>query len=1005
MFTNTHTYYSFKYGTLSPKELVEEACHYGFKTLALTDINNTSACFEFVQACRDAGIHPVVGIEFRHQNRLAYIGLARNTAGFRELNEFLSQCLLDGAKFPPVAPPFSHAYIIYPFGSIKPGKLLDHEFIGIRHDEVNRLFSSSAKAFPGRLVLLHPVTFRNKQGYNLNRLLCAIDQNTLLSKLPEHLHARKDELMFPESHFTGIFRDHPYILQNTNHLLESCSFDMDLRALKNRKTFTGDRRDDRIFLTKLALDGLKSRYGNHRKKATDRLARELDIIDRLGFSAYFLITWDFVRYAQSRGFFHVGRGSGANSIVAYCMGITDVDPIELDLYFERFLNPYRASPPDFDIDFSWKDRDEVIDYIFKRYGMCHTAMIATYVTFQGRSVIRELGKVFGLPKSEIDVLVMRRHHPDTPDHISGLIFKYGELLHGLPSHLSVHAGGILIAEEPIHCYTATTVPPKGFPITQFDMIVAEDVGLHKYDVLSQRGLGHIKDAAAAVLKNRGVHLDLHKVHEFKKDPNLLRAIAEGRTMGCFYIESPAMRQLLKKLHCDSYEVLVAASSVIRPGVAKSGMMREYIFRHLNPGKYEYIHPRLGELMEETYGVMVYQEDVIKVAHHFAGLDLGEADVLRRVMSGKSRDGGKRMQELKEKFFANCGKSGYAETVTNEVWRQIESFGGYSFCKAHSASFAVESFQSLYLKTYYPVEFMLGVINNFGGFYATEFYLHEARMAGARIHAPCVNHSQYLSSLAGTDLWLGFIHLKSLQGDTGVEIPLQRESEGPFRNLQDLCRRVSMGLEQVLILIRIGALREFGKSKKQLLWEAHLHFGDQPADVQRTVLFEPPAVEYRLPDLPDDFLEDAWDQLEILGYPLIDPFDLTSEKFEEEVFAGDLSGLGGKLVTIAGYLVTTKRIMTSKGESMFFGDWLDRKGIMFDTTHFPDSARKHPFIGGGVYLLHGKVDNDFGVPSIEVDFMRRLPLRPDPRNEANKYLPPKDETRSKPAGFKYREIGL
>src|SRR5690606_29844093 len=282
-----------------------------------------------------------------------------------------------------------------------------------------------------------------------------------------------------------------------------------------------------------------------------------------------------------------------------------------------------------------------------------------------------------------------------------------------PNHLSIHPGGMLISEKPIYCYTAVEMPPKGFSTAQIDMFIAENIGLYKLDILSQRGLGHIRDCIDIVRENCNVHIDIHQVEKFKTNKKIAAQTKKADTIGCFYIESPAMRQLLNKLSCDNYITLVAASSIIRPGVAQSRMMREYIYRFHNPGKFEYLHPKMKELLEETYGVMVYQEDVIKIAHHFAGLDMGEADILRRAMSGKYR-GRNEFEAIRLKFFENCNAEGYPPAITAEVWRQIESFGGYSFSKAHSASFAVESYQSLYLKTYFPIECMVAVINNFGG---------------------------------------------------------------------------------------------------------------------------------------------------------------------------------------------------------------------------------------------------------------------------------------------------
>ncbi|HMP94348.1 MAG TPA: DNA polymerase III subunit alpha, partial [Phnomibacter sp.] len=296
-------------------------------------------------------------------------------------------------------------------------------------------------------------------------------------------------------------------------------------------------------------------------------------------------------------------------------------------------------------------------------------------------------------------------------------------------------------------------------------------------------------------------------------------IRKADTIGCFYIESPAMRQLLKKLRCEDYITLVAASSIIRPGVSQSGMMKQYIYRFHHPDKFTYLHPKMEELLKETYGVMVYQEDVIKVAHHFAGLDMGEADILRRAMSGKYR-GKKEIMRIRETFFANCKQRGYPDDIAAEVWRQIESFSGYSFSKAHSASFAVESYQSLYLKTYYPLEFMVAVINNFGGFYNTELYFHELKRAGGRVHAPCINQSEVLTSIQGREVYIGLIHLQGLQNELQEQIVQQRQEQGPYQSLHAFMERTAIGPEQLNLLIRVGALRFTGKTKKELLWEAN-----------------------------------------------------------------------------------------------------------------------------------------------------------------------------------------
>jgi len=972
MYLNCHSYFSFKYGTLSPQELFDEARKHKVRKLVLTDINNTSGYIELLRICdenkAEYQLEIALGIEFRDELDLLYVAIAENNEGFEEINRYLSYHNAEEIPLPSRAPEFSHAYIVYPFGKCDPSVLRENEYIGIKVNEVSKLARSTCRAYVHKLVVLHPVTFRNKIGFNIHRLLLAIDQNTILSKLDKNLEANTNELMIPESDLMAYFWQYPQIISNTKTLLDNCSIHFELGVPKNKKRFTESNKKDHALLRSFALEGFQKRYEQYNSFAMQRLMRELDVIAERQFEAYFLISRDIVEFARHKNFAHVGRGSGANSMVAYCLGITEVDPIELDLYFERFLNPYRSSPPDFDIDFSWKDRDEVIAYIIHKYSTKHATLLATYNTFQGRSIIRELGKVFGLPKSEIDKIVDRPFEMRDKDEITRLIFRYADHLHDIPQNLSIHAGGILITEKPIYAYTATEIPPKGFPITHFDMYGAEDMGIHKYDILSQRGLGHIKDAVEIIEKTKGIKIDITQTTRFKQDPLVNQLLMEGRCMGCFYIESPAMRMLLGKLECSDYITLVAASSIIRPGVARSGMMREYIYRHHNPDKFEYIHPKMGELMKETYGVMVYQEDVIKVAHHFAGLDLAESDILRRGMSGKFRSR-KEFKLVEQKFFDNCKQKGYPEAITNEVWRQIESFSGYSFSKAHSASYAVESYQSLYLKAYHPLEFMVGVINNFGGFYHTEFYFHEARMAGANIEAPCVNTSDYLTKIIGNDIYMGFIHLKSLEQKVGESIPKERTRNGPFRGVEDFVQRIPTGIEQLNILIRIGAFRFTGKTKRTLLWEARLMFSEKKEVRHSMSIFEPPA-NYKVPHLDKRPFEDAFDELELLGFPLCDPFLLLETDNFGNVKADELRKKVGKTVEIVGYLVTTKNTHTKDHQLMHFGTFLDSEGMVFDTTHFPNTAKQYPFRGKGFYRVRGKVVEDFGYPMIEINYMHK-----------------------------------
>ncbi len=717
MYLNCHTYFSFKYGTLSIQQLVEKAKQKGVQKLVLTDINSTSGCLDFIKTAQQQNIDPVLGIDFRNGTQQQFIGIAKNNEGFKELNEVLSFFNHTRSSIPETAPEFSNAFIIYPFHKANYATLRENEYIGIRPAEVSKLPFSDWKNHQDKLVILQSVTFGAIDEFDTHQFLRAIDTNALLSQLPHYELADRYEIMVPESRLIDIFRNYPSIVKNTQNLLRQCSIDFDFTTQKNKKHYTNSTYEDLCLIRQQANKGLIHRYGKAPSNVIERMEKELKIIEDKNFASYFLINWDMVNYARSQNFYYVGRGSGANSMIAYLLRITDVDPIELDLYFERFINPERTNLPDFDIDFSSLERNNVTKYLFDTHGWDKTALVGSYNTLKGRSTLRELGKVFGMPTQDINKMQRAQHYQQL-DETARLVVKHYKRIEGFPNHLSVHSSGIIISEEPISQYTATMMPPKGFPTTHFSMLEAEDIGLHKYDVLGQRGLGKIKDSLGIIQNNRNIEVDIHNVKKLKKDRSVATLLKKGDCTGCFYVESPGMRMLLTKLKAEDYLRLVAASSIIRPGVSQSGMMHEYIKRFHSKERRDKARqalPDLYNILEETFGVMVYQEDVIKVAHYFAGLSLGEADILRRGMSWKFRERNQ-FHKIKDKFFDNCKKKGYPLKTVQNIWTQIESFGNYAFAKGHSASYAVESYQALYLKAHFPLEYMVATVNNGGGFF-------------------------------------------------------------------------------------------------------------------------------------------------------------------------------------------------------------------------------------------------------------------------------------------------
>ena len=981
MFINCHSFHSLRYGTISVKELVQQFVELGISVAALTDINCISGIYDFHRLCEKNNIRPVVGVDIRTDNKQHYICLAKNQSGIGEINRLLTQHHCEGNDFPLHHPNLPDVFVVYPLNNY-PEKLHRNEYIGIRPEEINLLINPTLKKYIPRMVILQPVTFTTKREYKLHKILRAIDRNTLVTKLEENDICGQNEKLISIDELLKNYQHYPQIIENTQQLLEQCHFHFDYKTPKNKKNFTESKDSDIKLLKKLAYKGFSRRYHDDDRKAKARMDKELDVINQLNFCAYFLITWDIIQYSNRMGFMHVGRGSGANSIVAYCLGITDICPLELDLYFERFLNLNRKTPPDFDIDWSWQNRDTILQYIFDKYGKEHVAFCGTNVEFKYKSIFREVGKAFGLPKEELDELATKSIEQHDINSVSAMVHKYGKLLEKFPNQRSMHSCGILISEEPITNYSALEMPPKGFPIVQFDMHVAEEIGLEKFDILSQRGLGTINDTVKLIEEKRGIKVNIRDVSLSKDEERCNEFLSRGKTIGCFYIESPAMRGLLRRLKCNNYKVLVAASSIIRPGVAQSGMMKEYIFRHNNPDQFEYFHPVFEKELGETYGIMVYQEDVIKIALHFGGLSPADGDVLRRAMSGKGRSLSA-LQKVKDHFFESCKSLGHPEQLSKEVYRQIESFAGYSFCKAHSASYAVESYQSLYLKVYYPIEFMVSAINNGGGFYRTEVYVHEAKMSGATILNPCVNLSEYQTTVYEKDVYLGLMHIEKLESKIAVLIPEERKNNGDYTSLENFVKRIPIGIETLQTLIFIGAFRFTGKQKHELLIEASFLLAGNRPSFKHLTLLEEPQKEYTLPKVQRHPLEDAFDEIEILGFPVsVSPFDLLQTKYRGNVMAKDLTKYHKKQVKMLAYLISRKHVPTKRG-TMFFGTWIDAQGEYFDTAHFPDNLSQYPFQGGGCYLLLGTVEVDFHFPTITILKMAKMPFIPDPRYTLDK----------------------
>jgi DNA-directed DNA polymerase III PolC len=997
---HVHTPYSFYESAAKISELTQIAAESDHPALAYTDRNRVSGLIQGYKAAQAHGIRPVLGLLLDEPGDTSRTLLlwAKDLAGYGQLCRAASDRQLQ--------PDFRLSHAVRDLGEgviaasdrpdllmglreqLPPGdvyaNLVAFRSTGER-DNARRTWDAG-KSLNLPFIATAPITHLHTEQRETVRLLRAIGQRTVLSRQPDH------QLGHALSDLPTLYRCFSSIhaaLHNTRSLAERCEVDLHLGELKFPAAHLpeGVKPFDELRLR--AERGSRERYGPAPPDAVrERLAYELGVIDHLGFTGYMLVVHDIASKAWARGVRTVGRGSAANSIVCYCLRLTDVCPLKYDLYFERFLNPERSSPPDVDLDFSWRDRDEILYGVYDTYGDDHVAMIATYVTFAARAALHETALAYGMPEEEIGRVTKSVPHFSHPSSLVALkeessscrdlpldrepwkgIAEAAQTILSLPRHLSIHAGGIVITPTPITDWAALEKASKGFVITHYDMHSIEDLGLVKIDLLSQRALGVLKDTCRMVEQNTPDDVppidDIEVVFNDVPTRNSLRS---GRTMGVFYVESPGMIALLQKLDCDNFEGLVAASSVIRPGVSESGMMEQYIERVNDPSKATYLHPKMKTLLAETHGVMIYQEDVIKVAHHIAGLSLGRADLLRRAMSGKGRSH-EAMKKLHEEFRIGCHERKVTPKIAEELWRQIESFAGYSFCKAHSASFAVLSMQIAYLKVYHPAEFYAAVLANGGGYYSQAAYVSDAKRNGLDVLLPHVDRSEREHSGKGTVIQLGLRGIGALRNET-IDMMLQdRREMGPFRHLGDFVMRIRPARDEAEALIACGALDGVGVNRPTLLrnlragFDAYLN-GPGPLAIDSEDLFShlPPSADW-------SEQQKYMAERKFLGFsPGTHPLALLDLPRNGYVQAREMGQWCGRRVKMIGWAYSHKRITTRKNkQQMEFIAMEDLTG-RFEVTVFPRVYERHATIlrGNGPYSVYGLIEEHHGVFSLTAD---------------------------------------
>lgn len=963
--------YSFGRGVLTPQALCRAAAARGVTHLALTDMGGVYGLVDFLRLSRESGLVPIAGatlsfaegpVTFLAESKAGYASLTRLVTRYHGADEPVH---LHGMRFDPsglviladraqtLSGAVSCAGPSQVFAALEPGP---------------RGVSSArcAERWGVRSVVAPHVYLSDPQDARVHRLQRAISLQTSLDRVPTN------ELwpvpgMVPHEEDARVWREAwPQAWACTMELAKRCAVQWEFER-PILPTVCATREGALRRLHDLVEAGVRRRYPMPPPELPSRLERELAAIDSRGLSDYFLLVHEIVRTAGVSA--TCGRGSGASSLVAYCLGITEVDPIAANLYFERFLGPGRLDIPDIDVDFPWDERPHALQRLFASRPSGEVALVATHVTFRRRGAFREAGRVMGVPEAQLNDLWRQAERRDdrarpapAPTTLLGRLLEAAALLRGLPRHLSRHCGGVVIVPGGVDRVVPYEPLPDGLRVIQWEKDQSEDAGLVKIDLLGNRSLSVVRDGIRWV-NDAGCALAYETLNPLE-DRATRDLLARGDTMGIFYVESPAMRQLQAKAATGAFESLVVHSSLIRP--AANRWIAEYV-RRLHGAPYERIHPFLDELLAESKGILCYQEDVMRVAVELAGFDHRLADQLRRTLSGKR---GIPLADLEARFKEGLRCRGFGEEHVGALWSMVESFAGYSFCKAHSASYALLSFKSAYLKAHHPQAFMAAVLSNGGGYYSAQAYVSEARRMGLAVHGPDVNRSavEYLPTSDGIRVGLG--QIKAL-GTEGARRLVESRADGAYVSLEDVLSRCPLPVQAAQGLILAGALDTLhgpGCRIPLLRRLADLSVGPRRRDL---LLIPPPATWY---ENGVDARLARMQEMETLGFPLEGhPLDLVEPPAGAPDDSLAIPRRVGRRVRLLGWYVTAKPVETRHGDDMAFVSFEDRHSI-FEAVLFPEPYRRyrHDLVPDRAYVVEGTVAEDSGVCTVEVERLGILP---------------------------------
>ncbi|CAN5729719.1 hypothetical protein BH11VER1_BH11VER1_27490 [soil metagenome] len=912
---NFKSYYNFLDSLLSPENIVELAVAQGLKAVAMTDPNLHGAV-EFFQAAQAAGIKPLIAAELKAKET-SVLAFVQNRTGYHNLCHLLSQ------------------------------EKLTHDLIQNYREGL---------IFPDPTTHALPeVRYRVPEDRRKYGIIQSIRTLTRLNE--KHPEKRRGQYAFKSSQPWGQSYTAEQIA-TTHRLVEQCDFAFEFDVLRFPNYTPSNGSSPKVFLHQLASEGLQRRYKENAARYLGQLEEELSIIGEVGYEEYFLATWDLLQECRTESIDWITRGSAADSLVCYCLGISGVCPIRFDLYFKRFLNKERMAMnklPDIDIDFPHDRKDDVVDLIFRRYGNGHAAIVGGFNTFQGRSAVADIAKVLGI--SEYQIRRFTENMPHTrANHLSEAVqhsqecrdslwneepyktaLDLAEFLDGFPRYRKMHPCGVVISRDPILSLTPTFVSNKGYPTTHFDMDAVESVGLIKMDILAQGGLAVMRDAVRA-LSEQGVIADLEGLEPWE-DPQVWEMIATGGARAVHHIESPAMISLCKMTNVNEIDGLVAIVSVIRPGAANESKKLKFTRRYQGLEPVYYPDPSLESCLRSTFGLVVYEEHILQICEAFAGMPPGRGDVLRRALNKRKE---KLITELMREFVGCSLAKGHSKEKIEEVWQLVAGFNGYAFCRAHSTAYGVEAYQAAWLKRYHPAEFMAAVLSNGKGFYSALVYALECYHLGLLFLPPTVNQASASFIAEGKRIRVPVRSIKGLSGKT-AELIQKEVSRRRFASLQDFCDRVRPSVDEIQNLIRAGACDEFGDPRTHQFWQAKAYLASGAERNGQGWLLPPANVADRLSadlDEPTPRQRLEW-ETDLFGFTISGhPLDLYPDvAWETYCPVEKLSHYVGQRVVCCGLVIEQRLHHQATGEVMKFMTLADKTGIV-ETELFAATYRSY-----------------------------------------------------------------